>query len=371
MWTPQVPGTGSYAITLYKYEPGVGWGDTAVTCTMEAEANEASDVVNSFTVNPGDEVVVKWVPSVAPAPDNGIRPHYTIEFEGDTEKESLLPCNFRAHETQVRYNPPMGSHISTGGTQEAPSERICPTNGKLKNMRIRLTTDPGTSPDAYRFTLRINQANSDDGEGNPLQVTITANDKTGEDLVHEISISAGDKFCILCEPIETPSADPYCIIGMTFVPDVDGESLVLGGTSDNLDAASTEYNFMQTSITVPWGSQENLRYQLVGDCVFKKLYVGTQLAPGGGKSFTFTPRINGTSPDGGLEVILVEDNIGNDLVNSINAAFGDKLNLMAVPSGSPNCGDSMFSMVSYIAAPLPPKAGGGGTAPLLVAQGLI
>ncbi len=101
---------------------------------------------------------------------------------------------------------------------------------------MSLSADPGTDPDAYTFTLRKNGADTG------LTCTIVADATTGNDTTHTVSVVAGDVLTMAAVPVSTPATTNIIVsFGMTFLADIDGESIILGGLSDDLSNSATEY----------------------------------------------------------------------------------------------------------------------------------
>ena len=342
-----VPGTGTYTFTLYR-RVGLGaWGDTALTCIVAADGTVASDTTHEVTVAAGDMIALKCVPD---SPDNARNALYTIMFEGDTANESLLLLHMPIIWSANRYGGVSGYAQST---TESWVRHICPTSGKIKNLHVQLKDDPGTAPDAYRFVLRVNGADSDDGEGNALECTITADDKTGNDTTHEITVSAGDILTVKAEPLNAPTVSTNAAIGMTFVADTDGESLILGGGHQSLDDTKTEYNYLAGFFQSAWTITETQCYQLAQGCTLKKLYMLLSGDPGGTDKYTFTVRLEGASPGSGLVVeIAGGSTTGNDTTNSIAVSDGEVVNMMVVPTDTPVEVDVYWGLVGYIRTPV-------------------
>jgi len=337
-----VPGTGTYTFTLYR-RVGVGaWGDTTLTCTVAADGTVATDTAHDVTVAAGDVVCLKCAPS---SPDNTRYARWAWEFEGDTANESLLLLTGVTSATQDRYYGVQGKASSESIENDARC--VCPTPGKIKDLFVQLKDDPGTAPDAYRIVLRVNGADSDDGGGNALECTIVANNKTGNDTTHEISVAAGDILTVKVDPVDSPTVSTIAAIGMTFVANTDGESIITGGTDNDLDSGDTEYNYLCG--WGQWGGTEAQRYQLAQECVFKKLYVLLSGDPGGTDKYTFTVRLEGASPADGLAVeIAGGSTTGNDTAHTISVSDGEVVNLMCVPTDTPAVKDAYWGLVCYI-----------------------
>lgn len=321
---------------------------TALTVTI-ADADPLSpasgaDMTHEVSVSAGDTVSLRCVPSGV-YPTIGAFARWTTMFVGSVSKESLILGGITYEtlsNTATEYAQAMGEAWSPGST-ENDYRQVCPTPGKIKNLYVALNVDPGTSPDAYRFTLRVNGADS------ALTVTITADDITGNDTAHEVTVAAGDVLTMKIEPLNGPSATPYAYWGMTFVADTDGESIVIAGADNALDTGVTEYNYLAGSWT-SWSATED-QHSLGQLCTLKKLYVLLSAAPGAGKSYAFTVRINGA---GGNLTVTISDaaTTGNDVAHTDAISNDDYLGLECAPASTPALADAYWGVVGYI----PPTA---------------
>ena len=338
-----VPGTGTYTFALRRAVGTGAWANTALTCTVGAGDTMASDVSNEVSVAAGDVIVLECNPD---NPDNARNARWTIMFEGDNANESLLLLGSTAFAASDLFYPAMGVHYNTN---EDNVRQVCPTSGVIKNLYVQLRADPGdTGVDGFTFTLRVNGADGLDG-GNPLQVTVMADNRTGNDTTHEITVAAGDILTISHVRVDTPIATNVAI-GMTFVADTNGESLIMGGTADDLSSSITEYMFFTSRAAIDtWTATEAQRYQLAQTCTLKKLYVLLNGSPGAGNNYTFTVRLEGASPGGGLVVAIANAaTTGNDTSNEIAVSDGETVNMMVVPIDTPTVRDAYWGLVSFI-----------------------
>jgi len=330
------PGVG----TSYTFTLRVNGVNSALTVTIADAITSAEDITHKVDVVAGDAVCLQCVPAGTPTTPKA---RWTTMFEGNTAKESLVLGGSRAMNSDTYYAP-VSQSICVCCSVENDTRRVCPTSGKFKNLYVRLAEDPGTSPDAYRFTLRVN------GVSSTLTCTITADDTTGNNTINEVTVSAGDVLTLMIEPLNAPTNSPNVIFGMTFVADTDGESLILGGTNHNLSYTTTKYSQVITAhYSVTWSSTESDRHQLGQACTLKKLYVLLQAAPGDGHSYTFTVRE--TSVDTAITVTISGvATTGNDTVNTHSVAGGDEVDLECIPAGEyPASADAYWGLVGYIA----------------------
>jgi len=356
------PGAGkSYTFVVRK-----NGADTDITVTISDANTTGADTAHTVSVAAGDTVGLESVGSGTPDAASAI---YTTKFTGNSAEESML---LGSTATLLNVSATEYNFVVTGNggmfADEPVRYEVIPTPGKIKNFYVKLDIDPGTSPDAYRFTLRVNGANSDDGEGNPLQVTITANDTTGSDTTHEIPVSAGDKVDIMVEPLNTPSATPVPAWGMCFKADTDGESLILNGDADDLSVSAAEYHDL-CGVDLTWDATEADRQMLIQECTLKKLYIYISTPPGDGKSYALTLRQNSGASSLTVTISGASDQAGNDTAHDVSVSNDDEMSLESSPTGTPTATEAFWGLVGYIE---PPKVQpGGGIVVDAVLAGLI
>jgi len=342
-------GTKTYTFTLHRAVGTGAWANTALTCTVASGATQASDTVNEVSVAAGDVVTLECDPTDTPTARYAT---WTMVFQGDTANESLLLLTLPLSTADTRYANLQGYGYDV---VENDMRCVCPTSGTIKNLYVQLQVDPGTAPDAHKFTLRIG------GVSQALTVTITADNRTGNDTGNDIAVSAGDILTLITEPLNTPSSSGTAAVGMTFVADTDGESLILSGSQDDLDNTATEYSYLISNHTTTWTTTEAERYQLGQACTLKKLYVLLSGTPGAGNKYTLTVRIAGASSNVVAEVAdtattgnsgALEDTVAND----------NYVGLQVVPTSTPTVRDAYWGLVSYIVPPVAQAVGSGAVA---------
>ena len=333
------PGAGKkYTFTLM-----LNGAPTALTFDIADAATSGSDMVNEVAVSGGDTVSIRCVPTGTPTVRYA---YWTCVFEGDNAKESLIlgGTYFDVDRTNIEYAQVMGA-TSFHTVTENNFRQVCPTAGVIKNLYVLLSEDPGTAPEAYRFTLRRN------GISQALTVTITADNVLGIDLVNTVNVVAGDVLTLMIEPLNSPVENPYACWGMTFVADVDGESIVLGGSYDPLDNAATEYNQLTCFEGLPWIVNENERYMLGQTCTVMKLYMLLSAAPGAGNKYDFTIRT--ALADSNVVAKVEGANItGNSGALNDTVADDDYVDLKVVPDDTPDAANAYWGFVCYTGAPL-------------------
>lgn len=340
------PGTtGSYTFTLY-----VNGSATALVVTIAGDNTTGIDVTHTVNVSAGDYVYLECVDADTPAATPTAR--WSCVFEGTTANESIILGINYTNNAATLYAP-IGGNAVAGTTTEAANVVIIPTDGYLKKLYVRLTNgDAGTSPDAYTYKLRVNSADSNDGSGNPLAVTLVADTTTGNDTAHSIDVTPGMAVCLATIPVETPSnVACYAAYGLVFLADTDGESLILGSSSDGITNSQTEYQYLQTTNgSNTWGTTEVFQggQAPTGNMVLKKFYVKLSGSPGAGNDYDFTIRGGGGNTT--ITVNIGEtDTTGNDTVHTYSCAAYDDLSIMAVPTSAPTARNAHWGLVCYMA----------------------
>ena len=317
---------------------------TTLTLEIADDATSGSNLVNEIEVVGGDTVSLRCDPDGTPTARYAT---WTCIFESDKPNESLIMGGSydQANPAAIEYGQVMGAYTEYN-TIESNFRQVIPTSGTIKKLYVRLTSDPGSAPDAYRFTLRTGPAGGPQADTG-LTVTIVANDKYGFDLVHTVPVDPGDVVTMKIEPLNTPSGVPRCRWGMTFLADIDGESIVLGGTHNNLPLTATEHNLLTCREANTWTATESNRYQLGQACTLKKLYFLLTGSPGSGNKYDFTLRVGGV---GGTVVTTIADlaYTGNSGALEDTVADGEYVNLRVVPTSSPTIRDSYWGFVCYI-----------------------
>lgn len=335
------PGAG----TSYTFTLRVNGAPSTVTVTISNTDTTGSDIAHSVAVSAGDTVSIQVANSGAVA-DSQAR--VCTNFTGDTAGESILLSYWgTAHNINTYYGSVCGHNITWATVTEADWKQIIPTSGTLKKLYVRLSADPGDAPDGFTITLRKN------GASQALTTTIVANDTTGNDTAHTVAVAAGDDVTMMVEPINTPGT-PNVMFGMVFVSDTDGESLLLGGSSDDLSASGTEYNWYSNQYGSYWSATESVRDNIINACTLKKLYVELSGTPenGGGADdkYTFTVRSEAGATDLTCEIANL-DTTGNDTSNEHVIADGETLSLQCVPSSTPTVRDAYWGLVAYLEPP--------------------
>jgi len=329
----------------YRFTLCINGNPTALTFDIEDLAISGGDMVHGISVAGGNTVTIQSDPNNNPA---ARRATWTSVFESSAPKESLLlggsytPLNNSA----IEFGQ-LSTTVCAYNVSESYMYQVCPTNGIIKNFYVKLSEDPGTSLDAYRFTVRVNGSDPLNG----LVISIGANSTTGNDLIHIVNVSKGDLLTIKFEPLNSPSATPDAYWGATFEADIDGESIILGGTNDDLNISDTEYMTLQSGVyNLSWKAAEAERWQLAQTCTIKKLYVKLTTNPGAAKKYDFTVRIAGSGSNVTAEVSGLSTT-GNSGILEDSVNLDEYLDLESDPTNGPIIADAHWGLVSYIPPP--------------------
>ena len=330
------PGAGKH----YDFTLMVNGAPAALTLEIADAATSGSNMVNEIDVAPGDTISIQCAPSGTPTARNAT---WTIMFEGDTANESLIlgGSSESTDSTNTEFGQVMGTY-SPYSTVENDFRQVIPTAGIIKNFYVKLNADPGVAPDAYTFTVRLNGATV----GESLIVTITADDTTGSDLAHNLVVAAGDIVTMMIVPTDSPDS-VIAQWGMTFVADTDGESIVLGGSSNDLDNTTTEYHLLNGHSAQFWSPSEPWRLQLGQVCTLKKLYMLLSAAPGVGNKYDFTVRIAGAGSNV-VATVSGAATTGNSGALEDTVANDEYVGLQVVPDSTPDAADAYWGLVCYI-----------------------
>jgi hypothetical protein len=330
--------------------PGVDVGDaytfalvkngivTSLSCTITQPALSAKDIFTTVSVVAGDMISLQCIPVNTPSDTPNAR--WSMIFTGTNASESNILSACLVNNAGTSYSCLMNGMPITYNATEAGANQVCPTDGQIKKLYVSLNVSPGVAPDAYRYTLRKN------GISTALTCTITAPATTSNDIVNSVSVVSGDILTIMVEPLNVPANSPNSAFGTTFVASIDGESIILGGTQDDLNTAAIEYNqITPVSNQGSWIATETDKLELSQVCVIKKLYVRVSVASGVGTSWTFTLRSN--ISDAPLLVILNNVATGYDITNQVSIGIGDDLSIKCTPTGVPVVADAYWGMVCY------------------------
>ncbi len=349
------PGAGrSYTFTLMK-----GDNPTSLVVTISGTDTTGRDVdpLHAVSVVAGDTINIRCVPSGTPTE---AKARWSIIFEGSNANESLILGMALSYHMATRYAP-VSHGANFNCATETETYQIIPTNGVIKNLYVALDIAPGGA-NAYRLTLRKN------GESSALVVTITGDDKTGNNIADEIAVAPGDYINMMIEPLESPPV-VVCWWGFTFVADTDGESLILGQSAYSPPTEVTKYHALSSTQNDDfWVTTESTIYQGgQSGPTLKNLYVRLAGTASGDKVF----KIRATGGDTGISVtISLYDTTGSDIINTYDVGDYDDLSFSCYLPG-PSVTWPVWGLVCYIPPVAPTPAAGGSMASKLMAAKLM
>jgi hypothetical protein len=341
-----VPGTNPYRIGLY-----LNGALTALTVDIDPAGTTNINLVNSVAVVAGDLVCIQ---SSRPAgnPDNTPTARWSIMFTGTNPRESIIMANVYTLSLVDTQHAGL-TQMAGLSTTEFIVLQVIPTGGTLSKLYVDMHADPGVAPnEGFRFRLRVNLADSNDGAGNPLSVDIYADNRTGNDTAHTIPVVAGDLVCIQSSPLNAPTVGAVTRWGLVFTATIDGESLILGNTGDPVSSADNEFFYLNAGwLLALWSVNEyfNGGQAPSGNMILRKFYVKLTVAPGGaGQSYNFTVRGGGGNTSITCEIAAAATT-ANDTVHTYTVASYDDLALAKVPNNNPAAARVGWGIVGYIA----------------------
>ena len=244
----------------------------------------------------------------------------------------------------TELNSLMGNGNASWVATEINHLSVIPTPGKLTNFKVRIRNAPGAGK-SWVFTVRAGNPIGDTA----LSVTISDTAKISALDTDEVAVAAGDLVSISATGSGTPT-DPGAVYWTCeFIPDTDGETILLSNTKGQ----SLTANYFITLIggKDPDATEFDAQTLFPTPGTLKKFYVELSAAPGAGKSRIFTINKNGVAT--GI-VVTISDaaTTGNSAALTSAVAAGDSFSISHTVSGSPAA-----SIVSFGIAFLPDTQG--------------
>jgi hypothetical protein len=188
---------------------------------------------------------------------------------------------------------------------------------------------------SWNITMRVNGATP----AGSLSATIADTNQSGSDLVHTVSVVAGDTVDLLVTGVGTPSGSSMAW-SVQFDSTNTAESMLNGnGGSEALSTSSTqmvnlggadEQSVIKTYST---GIKQSFVSPISG--TIKNLYVKLGTAPGEQYTRTFTVFVNGTTSTDVTCTVPSEGTTASDAVNSVAVTAGDYITILSTVSGTP------------------------------------
>jgi len=325
--------TGDYIYTLR-----LNGAPTTLTCTCTAGNATCNDTANSFAVVAGDLLSLESDPNNSP--DLLIANLYGTIMFSSGEKESLVmgAVNGNITATTTRYFPLQS--VSNGNTTLALASGVIPAGGELSDLYVDLDGDPTAGQ--YDIELIVN------GVASGLSVTVAAGNTMGSNTGTDITVAAGDLVSIEIQQTGGPTVRNLRW-GMRWKPDVNGESIQLGGAVSLGTSSSTQYIPIADGVSGTANNAETARIQLIQACEVRDMYLDIVTAVGAGNSVAFTVRQNVADTAITATISGAAQTTNSDLANNVAFAAGDRIAMKMVKSAGMPAGDgTRTGMVTYI-----------------------
>jgi hypothetical protein len=214
---------------------------------------------------------------------------------------------------------------------EAREYTICPANGTLRNLRVKVTTAPGAGT-SRTFTVRINGGTP----GGGLVATISDANVSATDLVNSVAVSAGDKIDVQTDSTGATAGTNWVII-VEFDSTTSGQTAIFGG-STGAEVGTNDFVPMQLG-GGSVATEVNAQMIVPCDGTISTLYA-VQItacgAGGSGKSRTLTVRKNGVNTS--LSCQFLETALSTNDTNpahAIDVSAGDLISVKQALANTP------------------------------------
>lgn len=334
------PGVGQ-TITIKLRKNGA---DTALTVTISGTATTGSDTSNTVAVVAGDRLC--WQAAVSVLASGVTQPRISVDYAGDTAKESQLMGGFGVGPTNAAYFPVDGMAQTDPGTFNG-GRQVCATAGTIKKLYVNLDAAPGG---VQTRTLTVYQ----NGSATALTVTITGAATTGNDTTHSFTVAAGDTLALRDE--ESASATNANVNwGMTFLADTDNEFPILAGTTSSPSDSSTSWGVINQINQLTFSITESDRLSIGRASWIKNMYVNVVTAPASGKSWAFTLRDNAANTAISATIANTATTANDSEAAGVAIANFDNLGFQIVPSGTPTAtGGTAWGFTATMVEPASP-----------------
>lgn len=211
-------------------------------------------------------------------------------------------------------------------TTEANSRLVLPFSCTLSNLLIKTTTT--ITQGSYTFTVYKN--------GSPTAVTAILG--TGitfvKDGTHTAIFSAGDTLSMAAtNSVTSPTTLIDLSISFLLDASTSGETGIMGATSQNLEAGTTDYICPQAS-TAPSSFEASFSQVMPTPGNITAMYVDLNGSPGGTAAYQFSVMKNGVA-QAITCTITGSATAANDTSHSVAFAAGDLISIQSIPTGTP------------------------------------
>lgn len=327
--------SGQYVFTLRKGAANGGaMSDTTVTVTCDSANQTAEDAVHSFTVNAGDEITIKCVPSGSPTSQAaGIQ--WAFDFTSANASESILISGGATTTGTAAFFAPQGYTSTTTSTLQ--TTRPMPAAGDLEAMYVQLFPAPGAGT-SRTFTIQKN------GVDTALTVTVSDTAIAGS-VVATVSFARGDTIT-LSDPVTGSAISGQVNIGLRWAPTTDGEAIFTGAWSGNASPTSAIFGRINGVSGISATTEANEQLVVPQAFVARGLIAICSAAPGAGRSRTLALRESGVST--ALTCQLADSNTSaEDTTNSVAIGALSLAAMQHAPAGTPANAVVSYSFVAF------------------------
>lgn len=223
--------------------------------------------------------------------------------------------------------------VPTPAATEPLVGSVFPCSGTISNFCVQIATAP-TSGRSYTFSPYIN------GSASSLSTTISDASLIGTDSTNSVSVNAGDSITISSNPSGTPVATA-AYWDMEFDSTNPKEFPLLANMPSQLSTTTTQYIKAQgggSSISIST-TETDVTIVIPYSGTISKFYGAADVAPGAGRTRTFTVMKNGAAQSLAFSLTGTGSGAGittnNDTANSFTVAAGDRISIRSTVSGTP------------------------------------
>lgn len=333
---------GSDAITVAFNKNGSASG---VTVTITDPATSGADTSNEMVLAAGDSFVLFRTGSGFPAAGTAM-----VSFEWEPDDGDTSIYGFGGSKDQIATSTHRDGLLDGGdgvsgwdGTADQ-CKTLIGLAGTITAWRIILTTAPGAG-DTRTFTIFKN-GTAQDGAGGTPDTRITISDTATEgNASFSLSTSSGDYLWVETSHTGTP-ATTRATGSVAFVSSTAGRWHVGACSTDNYDATATEYYFA-SGLSDAFSATETNHQFISGQTPYQlgEMIGRLQVAPGSGKSVTFTLRNEQANT---VQAITFSDTDTSAATAGaiITIAALTELSIRSLPSGTPTVTNS-FPKIAF------------------------
>jgi len=315
---------------------------TALSVTISDSALTARDTTHSVSIAAGDRVTLISTPTGTPTTPGAQGVQSALEFTSTATGESGYGGRCTAIQPSAaatKYAAPL-----TGEVWITPAvEDLIPLAGTITALYLLAPTAP-TSGRSDTGTLYLNGVKQD-GTGGTANTTVSLSaGVTSAGSTFAVAVVPGDR--VYLEGVKVGTGSEAVGYALRFVAAMDGLAIIAGG-STTLPTTLTQYTTPGWANSA-WSSSETpvAADGAVNALAISALRVRLSAAPGTGKTYTLSLRVNGASPSGTPSVTISDlATAGADATGTVTVADTNTWAMRAVPSGTPAASVARWAMV--------------------------